>query len=132
MTDGWIKLNRSICDSAVFADAEVLKLWIWILCNAAYEEHDTIYSGRAVHLNEGELITSRKELSQKLRTAESKAYRTLQLLQELGNVNIKSNNKFTLVSVVNWGKFQGKTKAANSKRTANEQQTNNKRTQQKK
>ena len=44
--EGWIKLHRSIIDSAVFSDADVLKVWIWLLCNVAYDDHDVVYLGK--------------------------------------------------------------------------------------
>ena len=93
MNEGWVKIHRGICDSAVFTDAEVLKLWIYILCNAAHRDHDTVYYGKVVHLKKGELITGRKVLAQKLCTTEYKAYRALSLLQQLGNVHINSNSR---------------------------------------
>ena len=128
MNEGWIKLNRAICDSAVFSDSEVLQLWIWLLCNAAYEEHDVLYQGKVIHLKQGEVITGRKMLSEKLRTAESKVYRALTLLQELGNVGIKPNNKFSVVSIVNWAKYQDEKANLNNKTTAKRQQSNSKAT----
>lgn len=128
MNEGWIKVYRGICDSPVFTDADALRLWIYILCNAAHREHDTLYCGKIVHLEKGQFITGRKVLAQKFRTSESKIYRTLQLLQSLGNVNITSNNKFSLVTVVNWEKYQDNFESPNNKRTTDEQQMNNKRT----
>ena len=128
MNKGWIKIHRGICDSAIFNDAEALKLWIYILCNAAHKDHDTIYYGKVVHLKKGEFITGRKVLSQKLCTTEYRVHRTLLLLEKLGNVHITSNNRFTLVSVVNWGKYQDDIKKFNSKSTANQQQINNRST----
>ena len=122
--DGWLKLYRSILDSAVFQDAEVLKVWIWLLCNVAFEQHDTICYGKVIHLKPGQIATGRKKIAQCTDLNENKVYRALTALKSLGNIEIKSTNKYSIITVVNWDKYQGE----NSKRTASEQQTNSKTT----
>ena len=122
--DGWLKLYRSILDSAVFQDAEVLKVWIWLLCNVAFEQHDTICYGKVISLKPGQIATGRKKISQCTDLNENKVYRALTALKILGNIEIKSTNKYSIITVVNWDKYQDE----NGKRTANEQQTNSKTT----
>ena len=122
--DGWLKLYRSILDSAVFQDAEVLKVWIWLLCNVAFEQHDTICYGKVINLKPGQIATGRKKIAQCTDLNENKVYRALNALKSLGNIEIKSTNKYSIITVVNWDKYQGE----NSKRTASEQQTNSKTT----
>ena len=118
----FIKLHRSILESAVFTDAEVLRLWIYILCKAAIEDREIIFDGKVVHLKKGQLITGRKKLAEHIGTSESKVYRSLKLLQDLKCINIEVNSKFSLVTVENWGKFQDAPKKVNSRTTANQQQ----------
>ena len=122
--DGWLKLYRSILDSAVFQDAEVLKVWIWLLCNVAFEQHDTICYGKVIHLKPGQIATGRKKIAQCTDLNETKVYRALTVLKSLGNIEIKATNKYSIITVVNWEKYQDE----NGKRTANEQQTNSKTT----
>lgn len=122
--DGWLKLYRSILDSAVFQDSEVLKVWIWLLCNVAFEQHDTICYGKVIHLKPGQIATGRKKIAQCTDLNENKVYRALTALKSLGNIEIKSTNKYSIITVVNWDKYQDE----NGKRTANEQQTNSKTT----
>jgi hypothetical protein len=128
LNEGWVKLHRAVCESAVFDDAEILRLWIYILVNAAHKDHDTIYQGKIVHIKKGEFVTGRKILAREFKLSESKIYRMLTTLAELGNIEIKPNNKYSVVTVVNWAKYQDDSENPNNKRTANEQQLNNKRT----
>ena len=118
--DGWLKLYRSILDSAVFQDAEILKVWIWLLCNVAFEQHDTICYGKVIHLKPGQIATGRKKIAQCTDLNENKVYRALTALKSLGNIEIKSTNKYSIITIVNWDKYQGE----NGNRTTNEQQTN--------
>ena len=122
--DGWLKLYRSILDSAVFQDAEVLKVWIWLLCSVAFEQHDTICYGKVIHLKPGQIATGRKKIAQCTDLNENKVYRALTVLKSLGNIEIKSTNKYSIITVVNWYKYQDE----NCKRTSSEQQTNSKTT----
>ena len=122
--DGWLKLYRSILDSAVFQDAEILKVWVWLLCNVAFEQHDTICYGKVIHLKPGQIATGRKKIAQCTDLNENKVYRALTVLKSLGNIEIKSTNKYSIITVVNWDKYQDE----NGKRTSSEQQTNSKTT----
>ena len=122
--DGWLKLYRSILDSAVFQDAEILKVWIWLLCNVAFEQHNTICYGKVIHLKPGQIATGRKKIAQCTDLSENKVYRALTALKSLGNIEMKATNKYSIITVVNWDKYQG----GNSKPTANEQQNNSKTT----
>lgn len=128
----WIKLHRSILQSNVFDNPEILKVWIWILCKAEWAECKKIVGTRAVNVKPGQMIFTRSSASRDLEMSESKVYRIMQTLQSLGNINIKVNSKFSLVTVENWGFFQYDTpdseQQMNSKRTASEQQLNSKRT----
>ena len=122
--DGWLKLYRSILDSAVFQDAEILKVWIWLLCNVAFEQHDTICYGKVIHLKPGQIATGRKKIAQCTDLNENKVYRALTALKSLGNIEIKATNKYSIITVVNWYKYQDE----NAKRTSSEQQNNSKTT----
>lgn len=136
--DGWLKLYRSILDSAVFQDAEILKVWIWLLCNVAFEQHDTICYGKVICLKPGQIATGRKKIAQCTDLNENRVYRALTALKSLGNIEIKTTNKYSIITVVNWDKYQeengkrtSKQQQNNSKTTTEEQQTNSKLTQHK-
>lgn len=122
--DGWLKLYRSILDSAVFKDAEVLKVWIWLICNVAFEQHDTICYGKVITIKPGQIATGRKKIAQCTDLNENKVYRALTVLKSLGNIEIKATNKYSIITVVNWDKYQDE----NGKRTSSEQQNNSRTT----
>ena len=108
MNNSWIKLHRSLVDSAVFKDAEILKVWIWILCKVTYRTKTEIEKKQVVEVQPGQMIvTSRKEAAEELNITENKYRKAIDLLEQLGCIAKKSTNKFTLISVVKWGFFQG-------------------------
>lgn len=121
--EGWIKLHRSIIDSAVFADADVLKVWIWLLCNVAYDDHDVVYLGKVIPLKRGQIITGRQKLSQQIGMSEGKIYRATNILKSLGNITVKSNNRYSIITVENWLKYQSEMPHVNINITTGQQQT---------
>ena len=127
MNKTWVKLYRSLIDSAVFNDAEILKVWIWILCKAEYIKSTKVVKKQVIELEPGQLITSRKEAAEILNISERKFRSALQTLEELGCIEQKTTNKFTLINVMKWGFFQGQRKEfdqqTTNKRPTNDQQT---------
>ena len=108
MNNSWVKLYRSLVDSAVFKDAEILKVWIWILCKVTYRQKTEIEKKQVVEVQPGQMIvTSRKEAAEELNITENKYRKAIDLLEQLGCITKKSTNKFTLINVVKWGFFQG-------------------------
>lgn len=121
---GWLKLHRTITESAVFDDAEVLKVWIYLLCDATVFEHQRVVSGTVLTVKAGQVLTGRKKLSLALNMSESKVYRALNILQKLGNITIEANNRFSLITVDKWAFYQDESEKVNSQTTAERQPSN--------
>ena len=124
----WLKLYRGIINSSVFDNPDVLKVFIWILCKANYTKNEAVIGLQSVAVEKGQMVFGRKTAARELKMNESKVYRIVTLLEKVGVISQKANNKFTLISVVKWGDYQGAQQKTNNKRTTNEQQMNNKRT----
>ena len=72
----------------------------------------------------GQFIFGRYKAAEELKMSPSAVYRYMKLLEENNNISIKVNNKFSLVSIVNWELYQTNTEKVNNKWTTNEQQMN--------
>ncbi len=107
---GWIKLYRKTLDSRVFQNAELLRLWLYLLLRASYQpQWFSISTGRGkteVHLVEGQLIVGRKKLAEALNLKESTVWKQLKKLESLGNITIDSNSHYSIVTICNWEKYQ--------------------------
>ena len=85
-----------------------------------------------VYLEKGQFVFGRKVAADELQMSESKTYRLIKKLESLENLHIKTNNKFSIVTVVNWEVYQLEDcnteqqfeQQMNNKRTTNEQQMN--------
>lgn len=125
---GWLKLHRSIITSSVFANSKLLKLWIWILCKAFTVPAKVTIGLQNVDVEKGQFVFGRFAAANELQMTNSTVYRYLKLLEKERMVVVKSNNKFSIVSVVNWCDYQDRKEKEeqqkNNKRTTNEQQMN--------
>lgn len=126
--NGWIKLHRKIVESPVFDNEKVLKVFIYCLTKASHKNHKQIIGTKVVELSPGQFIFGRQSWASTLKINESSIYRYMKLLEELDIITIKANNKFSVVTIVNWGIYQQEDNASeqqmNNKRTTNEQQMN--------
>ena len=105
--NNWLKLNRSILTSSVFDNPKLLKVWIWCLCKASHKPHDQVVGQQVQHLEAGQFIFGRHTASEELKIPESTVNDYMKLLQKMQNINIKSNNKYSVVTVENWALYQG-------------------------
>lgn len=104
--DGWIKLHRKIIDSPVFDNSNVLKLWIWCLCKASHTDHEVIVGKQIVKLDAGQFVFGRMKAAAALNMNDRTVYDYMKMLQKLGMIDMQPNNKFTVVTIVNWAFYQ--------------------------
>jgi hypothetical protein len=136
MSEGWICLHGKIRESAVFQDAELLKLWLLCLLSAnhadAWVKVDRL--AEPVLVKRGQFITGRYALhaayypkKKQSNKSASAVWRWLETLQKMGNFRVKTNSRFSLITIVNYERYQGlateNEQQVNSRRTAGEQQT---------
>lgn len=127
---GWIKLHRKILDHPRYAkgDGEWLLVWTTILLSATHSPVKRLFAGAEIVLKPGQLITSRDSLGRKTGIHPSTVERKLQLLEIELQIERQSDNKSTLITVVNWDLYQNTEQEnespPNNNRTTTEQQPN--------
>jgi len=124
--DGWFKLHRKITESAIFSDPDLLRLWIYCLSKAAFKPTTLLIDKREIHLQPGQFVTGRFSLHSEFnsgvrnskRVKETTLWSWLKRLESYGNLDIKSYNKYSVVTVVKWYEYQDNL-------TTEQQQTDN-------
>lgn len=123
---GYIALHRKTIDSTVFQDDGLFKLWCYCLMKAAHKERKFLHGGVLISLEPGQFVTGRKVLTAELNSSEQKVRSRLALLEKMGNLTIKSTNKYSIITIINWGYYQGdRNKITNKQPTNNQQITTN-------
>ena len=126
--EGWIKLYRKLIENPIFLKPELLQLFIYCLLKANHEAQKLIFNGQEIEIKIGQFITGRNIIAKELKQNPITTYKRLKILENLQILNIKSNNKFSVVTVVNYGLYQSEEIKRNTKRnnkgTTREQQGN--------
>ena len=100
---GYIKLHRSILGWEWWGDANTTRVFLWLLLNAQWE--DSRYRG--VEIPKGSLIAGRKIIAEEFGISERNVRTSLNHLKSTNEITIKSTNKFSVITIVNWEKYQG-------------------------
>ena len=127
--EGWIKLHRKLLGNPIIVkDSDYLSVWIYVLLNATHKEYDTLFQGKRITLQKGQLITGRKSISEKLKINESKVQRILKTLESEQQIKQQKGNKNRLITILSWDKYQQDEQQieqqVNNNRTTSEQQVN--------
>jgi len=134
----YILLYRKLIQNPVFKNAQLLQLWIYCLLKANYSANEFIFNDELIKLKRGQFVTGRKVIAKDLNQNENSIYKRLNILKKLGYLNIKSNNRFSILTIVKYDSYQTANPKSNSQSnnnvTTEEQQgnTNNKEVKKKK
>lgn len=128
MSIGWIKMHRSLAKHAIASDPHSLSVWVHLMLLANFAPSKKLVNGRMMEIAAGQMITSRKTISERTGVQESKVERILKMLESEQQIKQQGMSKFRLISIVNWETYQGDEQQSeqqmNSRRTASEQQMN--------
>jgi len=123
---GWIKIHRKLICSQTFQNEKLLKVWIYCLLKATHQEHTQRVGRQKVILQPGQFVFGRNKAAEELNMKPSTVWDYMQMLRDEKNIDIKSNNKYSVVTVVNWELYQmceeNSDNKTNNKSTTNRQQ----------
>lgn len=107
MRTGWIKIHRKILDNPVVTkDADHLAVWVWLLCEAAYEPHQRMFGKKKITLQPGRLITSAKYIADELNITESKVKRILKSFEIDRQIDQQTTHNGRVISICSWDIYQ--------------------------
>jgi hypothetical protein len=120
---GGIRLYRSLLKSNVWAskDDGLLRVFLYCLLRANWQEKDVIIGNQKIHLKAGEFITSYQKIALDCNLTLKKSMFRVKALKRSNNLAIKTSNKFSIISVKNWQKWQGEGKQ-NGKQKENQRE----------
>lgn len=115
---GYIKLHRKSLDSAVFKSPNLWQVWCYCLMRANHKETKIFFNNQEITLKPGQFITGRFAGAKDCHMKESTFRNQMRKLQKLENLDIKSDNKKSLVTIVNWAVYQCSEINEDSKKTS--------------
>ena len=102
MDRGWVKIYRSLLDWEWFDDAETVKLFIYILLSANYEDK----KWRGMVVERGQYVTSLGSLSEILGMSVKRVRIRLERLTKSGAITTSGANRFTTITICNYDTYQ--------------------------
>lgn len=125
---GWIKLYRQIQESFIWCDDEPFcrrGAWIDLLLLVNHENKRVIFNGKFIEVKRGQRITSVRKLADRWGWSTKKTISFLNLLEDEKMIVRESDNKKTLLTIVNYDFYQdcGNTEETQKKHRRNAEET---------
>ena len=114
MDNGWIKLHRKIKWWEWYKDNNTKSLFFHLLVEANHNPQ----KWRGHLIDNGQAVVGRKQLSKDLGISEQSIRTSIKRLKSTSEITIKSTNKFSIITIVNWEQYQGKPQKSTSKPTS--------------
>ena len=113
--NGFVVLHRSLLNWGWHSDPATGWLFVNLILLASYAPSEW----KGIPLDRGQLITGRKALAKQTGLSERQIRTALEHLKSTGEVTIKATNKYSLITIVNYRKFQDIPSEATSTSTNN-------------
>ena len=113
MEQGYVKLWRKCLDSGLLKNTTAWQLFGYLLLKSTHRAHRQLVGGMVFDLQPGDVIFGRSKAADDLCVGEQSIRTALKLLEKLEIVTSKSTNKCTVISFVNWNRYQDEQPAPN-------------------
>lgn len=113
ISKGWISLYKKFTYWKWYKDINVKTLFIHLLLKASYE--DTIWND--IEVKRGQVITSRKHLSEETGLSEQQIRTSLKKLQSTEEITIQATNKYTVITIEKYDFYQSNNSKTTNKTT---------------
>lgn len=110
--NGWIKLHRSILKWEWYDDVNTKAVFLHLLLIANIEDR----TWHGVEIKRGSTITSYAKLAKETKLTVREVRTAIEHLESTGEVTRLKHAKFTVISINNYGAFQGATSISTSSR----------------
>lgn len=127
MAQGWVCVHRQLLDNPIFKNDKLFRVFMYCILKASHHSHDQLVGDTIVKIGVGQFVTGRKSISADTGLTEQNVRTALSKLEALGILTSKPTNKFSVISVTNWNRYQQANQQPTSSQPASNQQvtTNN-------
>lgn len=107
-SNGYIKIDRKILDSAIWQEKpfDRARAWIDLLLLASWKDHEEIYRGKAIFRKRGEVSCSIGWLAERWGWSANKVRRYIRTLNRLGMCTQNGTPNGTTLTIENYALYQ--------------------------
>ena len=123
MTQGWVKIQRSVTDSWIYKSKPFCQFaaWVDLILLVNHEEKKIPVNGKMITIQRGQTYTSIRSLAERWGWSLSRVKRYIDVLEMDNMVNTEKNANGTLLTLVNYSLYQD---AQNANETETERKRN--------
>jgi len=99
---GWIKLHRKITEWEWYDDHITFKVFVHLLLTVNHK----IKKWKGIEIKRGQLVISTHKLPKKLNIGRQQLRTALSRLESTGEINLKSTQSFTIITICNYNDYQ--------------------------
>lgn len=118
----FIKLHRDLLDWEWFKDSKMVHFFLFLLLKANHEDKQW----KGIEIKRGQLIAGLHSLSVQSGISTQSIRTCIKRLKSTGELTTKSTNKYSIITICNYHKYQDKLTGKSTDKLTNHQQTNNK------
>lgn len=104
--EGWIKLHRKAINSVIFQNSKLWHVASYCLLRANHKERNILFAGEEITLKSGSFITGRFQGAEDCNMSPSTFRNQISKLEKLNFLDTRSDNKKTIITLINWGEYQ--------------------------
>lgn len=119
---GWIKLHRGIFDHWIASDSDYLSVWLRMLSDANFEDKKHLFNGSLMEVKRGQIIFGLEAWSAKTGVSIAKLRRMIKMLENDKMISRQKTNKYSLISILNYTKYQDDDRQSAGKAQADDKQ----------
>lgn len=102
----YVKLYRKSLESTVFQNANLWQVWSYCMMRANHKTTSVLFEGKEIILQPGQFICGRYEGSKACKMKPSTFRNQIDKLKQLKTLDTKSDNKKSIITIVNWSRYQ--------------------------
>ena len=103
---GWVKFHRCLLSKALWKNHNLFRVFSWCVMKASWNEYEEIVGMTKVILTPGQFIFGRFKAAEELGLKPSTVVDCIKWLKSNNTIDIKPNNKFSVITLVNWELYQ--------------------------
>lgn len=109
MENTWrVKLHRKLLDNPIASNGNLLGFLCYLILVASHKDHSFYLWLKKIDQKAGETVISQKKLAKYFKVSISTIHSRIDVLKTESIIETKTNNKYTVISLLNREKYQGK------------------------